>query len=297
MRGAIVGATVLAAACSARVPMANGVPCDTARIVTLGDTLHHVVYATLALDDTTTAAAVLPEGYAELVLHSVTNGLALPSRLNGPVADSVLEPIALVLDPGQRWPRLVFPDPPSRIDEYFRLATAVSFGLRADGRLVDLAVSRVSSELALTRALVVAALAADSLRLVPARPPGADTATVRLRLSLALEQREGIVSRPLFRAALPRRFDVRPEPIEDAVRSPRFRPQASPGQEWRADIRFVLDASGRPVEESIETLAATDTAWAQATRAALARSRYTPAVLDGCPVRVRVIQPWTYVVR
>jgi hypothetical protein len=282
----------------ARVPVVDGVPCDTARVVSLGDTVHHFVHATLTAEDTTAAATNgIPPEYADLVLHAVVNAITIPARLSGPAADSVLEPISLVREPGARSARLVFPDPPSRLGENYSLATAISFGIRADGRLDSLAVARVSSELALTRALVVAALSADSLRLIPPRPAGVDTGEVRLRIALSLEKRPGLAARPIFRAALPRPFDERPAPIQSEVRRPSFWPSATPGQEWHTDIRFVLDESGRPVEESIETLSATDSAWAGATRAAIERTRYVPAVLEGCPVKVRVVQPWSYIVR
>ena len=295
----LLAAALATTACGGvRVPVVDGVPCDTARVASLGDTVHHVVHATLTSEDTTAAAANrIPADYAELVLRAVTDAFAIPARLSAPAADSVLEPITLVREAGARATRFVFPDPPSRIGENYSLATAISFGIRADGRLDSLAVARVSSELALTRALVVAALSADSLRLIPPRPADADTGMVRLRIALALEERAGLAARPLFRAALPRSFDERPAPIESEVGRPSFWVRATPGQEWHTDIRFVLDESGRPVEESIETLAATDSAWARATRGALARTRYEPAVLDGCPVKVRVVQPWSYIVR
>lgn len=296
LAAALAAALATVACGGARVPVVDGVPCDTARVVSLGDTVHRLVHATLAMEDTTIAADALPAAYAELVLHSITNAFAIPARLSAPAADSVLARISLVHEPGERTTRFVFPDPPSRIGESYSLATAVSFGLRADGRIDSLAVARVSSELALTRALVVAALSADSLRLIPSRPAG-DAGTVRLRLSLTLDERAGVASRPLFRAALPRPFDERPAPIPGEVRRPSFRPRASPGEEWHTDIRFVLDGRGRPIEESIETLTATDTAWARATRSALERTRYEPAVLEGCPVKVRAVQPWSYIVR
>lgn len=292
----LVVALATSACGGARVPVVDGVPCDTARVVSLGDTVHHVVHATLTLDDTTAAAANrIPAEYANLVLHAVTNAFTIPARLSAPGADSVLEPIALVRESGARTSRFVFPDPPSRLGENYSLATAISFGIRADGRLDSLAVARVSSELALTRALVVAALAADSLRLIPPRPAGADSGAVRLRIALTLEESAGLAAHPVFRAALPRPFDERPSPIE--VQRPDFRPTASAGQEWHTYIRFVLDDSGRPIEDSIETITATDSAWARATRSAIEDTRYEPAVLEGCPVKVRVIQPWSYIVR
>jgi hypothetical protein len=302
MRPTIVHALALAAATAAcggtRVPVRNGVPCDTARVVPLGDTVHRLVHATLSTADGTGAAAsALPAEYAELVLHSITNGLAIPTRLSGPSADSVLEAISIVLEPEASRPHLVFADPPSRLGEHYSLATAIAFDLRADGRIEALSVARVSSELALTRALVVAALDADSMRLVAARPAGADTSTIRLRIDLAFDAPAGIVTRPLFRAALPRPFDRRPAPIAESVRRPDFFPPREAGREWHAATRFVLDLEGRPVPESVETLSATDSAWAEATRRLVRRMRYEPAVLDGCPVKVRAIQPWSYVVR
>ncbi|HEX6058846.1 MAG TPA: hypothetical protein VFZ11_07480 [Gemmatimonadaceae bacterium] len=302
MRTSIALAILLTAATAAcagtRVPLVDGVPCDTARIVPLGDTMHRLVHATLSVADSAgAAAAALPAEYAELVLHSITNGLAIPTHLSGPSADSVLETISIVLDPDASRPHLVFADPPSRLGESYSLATAIAFGLRANGRIEALSVARVSSELALTRALVVAALEADSMRLVAARPAGADTSTIRLRIDLGFDVPAGIVTRPLFRAALPRPFDRRPAPVAGSVRRPNFFPAREPGREWHATTRFVLDLEGRPVPESVETLSATDSSWAEATRRLARRMRYQPAVLGGCPVKVRAIQPWSYVVR
>jgi hypothetical protein len=195
---------------------------------------------------------------------------------------------------------MVFEDPPPRLDERYSLATAIAFDLRADGRLQELSVARVSSELALTRALVVAAMEADSMRLVAPRPSGtdgtrSDGAAVRLRIDLGVDPPAGIETRPLFRVAVPRPIDERPGAT--TVERPRFRPVREHGREWRSATRFVLDLDGRPILSTIETISATDSVWAEATRQAVRRSEYAPAVLDGCPVKVRAIQPWSYVVR
>jgi hypothetical protein len=297
-RGAALLSALAGVACGVpKPPVAIGPGCDTARVVALDDTVHHVVHAMLAPVDSGDRDR-LSAPYVEQVLHSITNSLAVPRRLAAPRSGAALEEIALVREPGSPAPRLVLPEPGVPFGDGYSLATGIVFGLRADGRLVDLAVSGVSSEIELTRALVVAALTTDSLGGMPARPAGADTGVVRLRLALDLAPPPALATRPLFVAALPRRFETLPSPLPGRVARPDFWPRAaSPGDEWRAELRVVIDPLGVPIEESIETVAATDSAWAAAAARALARSRYSPASIAGCPVKVRVVQPWTYVVR
>jgi hypothetical protein len=292
----LAGASSLALACGAPTPpVAIGPACDTARVFALDDTVHRVVHAMLSPADSSDRER-LSGAYAELLLHSITNSLVVPRRLSAPRTGEALPPIVVVRNAGAPRARVVVPEPARPFGDGYALATGIVFDLRPDGRIADLTVSGVSSEIALTRALVLAAMSADSVGGLPARPEGPDTGTVRLRLTLDLARRPALVSRPIFVAVLPRSFEALPAPLPSRVPRPDFRPRVSPDEKRRADLRIVVDATGVPLPGSVETVATTDTAWAAAASEALARSRYSPAWLDGCPVKMRVVQPWEHIV-
>ncbi len=61
-------------------------------------------------------------------------------------------------------------------------------------------------------------------------------------------------------------------------------------------VQFVVDTNGRPEMRTFKVLSSTDTAFTTAVRAAVARTDFLPALLDGRKVRQLYQQPFTFAV-
>ena len=66
------------------------------------------------------------------------------------------------------------------------------------------------------------------------------------------------------------------------------------GVTGRVIVSFVVDTAGRVEPASVSVISATERDFVDPTLEAVRGSRFSPGLLAGCPVRVRIVQPVNY---
>jgi hypothetical protein len=84
----------------------------------------------------------------------------------------------------------------------------------------------------------------------------------------------------VFRACA---VDQEARPLNDQQVTTDFRPTRAGC--LRTEVEFVVDTSGRPETKTVRTLRATDHGFGQAVIAVIPRLEYSPAQINGRPVR------------
>lgn len=127
-----------------------------------------------------------------------------------------------------------------------------------------------------------------------APPSGVDTMVVDIRISS--EASAG--ARMFVEANFPRM------PVVDAIPALENPPPGFPDDErdngataGEVVFQLVIDRSGLPAMETVEVVRASSMSFVRAALSALARQRFTPARVDGCPVAQQIEYPMAFVLR
>src|SRR5262245_42083264 len=129
--------------------------------------------------------------------------------------------------------------------------------------------------------LVVALLAA----LVTACASSKTTSGRRAACDLSPSDQAFVLGRPVFRDCAvdrPARF------VSYGSTRPDFRPASMRSECYSADLKFVVDSTGRPETSTAQIERSNDRSYAEAVLATIASWRYDPALLNGVPVRQTV---------
>jgi len=164
------------------------------------------------------------------------------------------------------------------------------FVLRGDRSVSDIVVSRVSLIPGFDSAVVGAIELTGRLKFLPQL--GDDVKQVRIELRLSTESMPR--SYPVLIAKFPRM------PVADAAANADNPPPEYPAAE-RADsvegdavLRFIVDAWGRPVLNTVMLVRATSPGFVAAALAALPGQRFSPATIGGCSVAQIVEYPFSF---
>jgi hypothetical protein len=188
------------------------------------------------------------------------------------------------------------PAPCGAADQYelTDVAGELFFQVRDDGRLAALAMDPRTESPQLDRALLHAALRADSQRLLAPLPRPLRGTPVDIRLRVRTARPTGAESRAVAKFALPYVPIDSPAVLLPGYRRPRW--PAAAGFSMPSDsivVRFVVNQSGVPDVASLQFLSGTWRGFAQEVVASVSSSRFRPPSSGGCPVPQRF--QWTFV--
>jgi hypothetical protein len=265
------------------------VPCDTARLYTTADSVDEVAYASLVARDRQS----LPPSFLARLLDEIEAQLRVPSDLTVPPTSSVLEPVWLNACRGGCPPAIRERGEVMRAREAPAVEGLATFVLRRSGDIADIkaltdlrADPDIGPVLARTLSLV------DGRRRFPRFPPEVRAESVALRLRVGLRADTLMVSRPMFAVRLPLQLTQAVRLESSVPATLRYRPAA--GSAVTGDsvvVQLVVDAAGQPAPGSAVILHGRDARFADAVLEAVPRWHFTPAIVDGCAVKLLVQQP------
>jgi TonB family protein len=241
-----------------------------------------------------TDGGVLPNGMRELVAQELMLRLTLPRPLAVPT-----------FAPGPTRLRMLRPERGTAGDTSARLREpeihgVYHFRLLRTGRADSLKVVIPSLAPGLDSSVLDALRRASDERTLPMFPEELREDTLRMQLrvtSASMEPRLRAASFVLFQAMFPRHLVTDVVPWEQNPAAPYPEEERANGRDGDVLLRAVIDMDGVPVIPTLEVSHATSRAFALSALRTIARWRFTPARVGGCPVLQIVRVPFWFSVR
>ncbi|MFL5575522.1 MAG: energy transducer TonB [Gemmatimonadaceae bacterium] len=176
--------------------------------------------------------------------------------------------------------------------------TEVAFVLHRDGSASGVRITTTDGLPQIDSAAVRAVRAADSARAFAPFPEELLDTTIAVDVRIGLGRRKRGVALPLFPVALPWVKPTRPVVPRPRQPAPVYPRAAIQGLvESDVLVQFIVDESGRVAPGTVHVERAEYREFVQAVLDVLPQYRFTPAELNGCPVKSLVQLPFEFRMR